>query len=73
MTVFWDTVPYSPTEIDGRFIGAYYIALTMEAVTTPETSVNFYEITRRNIPEYRDLYIRGRENLNINILPLHFE
>jgi hypothetical protein len=23
----------------------------MEAVSTPETSVNFYETTRRNIPE----------------------
>jgi hypothetical protein len=27
------------------------IALIMEAVSTSETSVNFYEITRRNIPE----------------------
>jgi hypothetical protein len=26
-------------------------ALTMEAVSTSETSVNFYETTRRNIPE----------------------
>jgi hypothetical protein len=25
--------------------------MMMEAVSTPETSVNFYQITRRNIPE----------------------
>jgi hypothetical protein len=27
------------------------IALMMEAASTTETSVNFYETTRRNIPE----------------------
>jgi hypothetical protein len=27
------------------------IALKMEAVSTSETSVNFYQTTRRNIPE----------------------
>jgi hypothetical protein len=28
----------------------------MEAVSTPETSVNFYETTRRNIPEDSHLH-----------------
>jgi hypothetical protein len=27
------------------------IAMIMEAVSTPETSVNFYQITRSNIPQ----------------------
>jgi hypothetical protein len=35
----------------------------MEAVSTSETSVNFYETTRRNIPEDSHLHIRRRENL----------
>jgi hypothetical protein len=37
MAVFWDVAPG--------------IALMMEAVNTSETSVNFYQTTRRNIPE----------------------
>jgi hypothetical protein len=32
------------------------IDLMMEAVSTSETSVNFYEITRRNIPEDSHIY-----------------
>jgi hypothetical protein len=35
----------------------------MEAVNTSETSVNFYETTRRNIPEDSHLHIRHRENI----------
>jgi hypothetical protein len=38
-TVFWDVAPCSIT------------AVMMEAVSTSETSVNFYETTRHNIPE----------------------
>jgi hypothetical protein len=49
-------------EIDGRFRGAYcfhqqgdvssgLIALIMEAVTTSEALVNFYETTQHNIAE----------------------
>jgi hypothetical protein len=34
---------------------ASIIALMMEAVSTSETSVNFYETKRRNIPE--DIFI----------------
>jgi hypothetical protein len=35
----------------------------MEAVNTKETSLNFYETTRRNIPENSHLHTRRRENL----------
>jgi hypothetical protein len=35
-----------------------------EAVGTSETADNFYEITRRNIPEICHLHTRHRENLN---------
>jgi hypothetical protein len=43
MTVFWD-------------IAHAIITLMMEAVGTPETSVNFCETTRRNIPEDSHLH-----------------
>jgi hypothetical protein len=36
--------------------------LMMEAVSISETSVNFYEITRHNIPENSHLHTRCREN-----------
>jgi hypothetical protein len=32
---------------------AYVIALMMEAASTSETSINFYQTTRRNNPEER--------------------
>jgi hypothetical protein len=34
------------------------IFLTMEAVSTSETSVAMYQTTQRNIPEYSHLHIR---------------
>jgi transposase-like protein len=34
----------------------------MEAVSISETSVNFYQTTRRNIPEDSHFHIRRREN-----------
>jgi hypothetical protein len=37
------------------------IALMMEAASTSETSVNFYQTTRRNIPE--NTFTRRRKNL----------
>jgi thiamine phosphate synthase YjbQ (UPF0047 family) len=43
------------------------IALTMEAIRTDETSVNFHETTRRYIPERCHLNARRRENLNSHI------
>jgi hypothetical protein len=39
------------------------IALMMEEVSTSETSVNFYQATRRNIPEDSRIHTRRRENL----------
>jgi hypothetical protein len=38
-------------------------ALMMEAASTFETSANFYQTTRRNIPEDSHLHTRRRENL----------
>jgi hypothetical protein len=40
------------------------IALNMEALSTPETVVNFYHTTRHIIPEDTHLYNRRLENLN---------
>jgi hypothetical protein len=45
MTVFWDVAPCSLVEV------SLLIALMMEAESTSETSVNFYQTTRRNNPE----------------------
>jgi hypothetical protein len=39
------------------------IVLMMETVSTSETSVNFYETTRRNIPEGCHLHTRHHENM----------
>jgi hypothetical protein len=41
MAVFWDVAPCSLVDTD----------LMMKAVSTSETLVNIYQITRRNIPE----------------------
>jgi hypothetical protein len=51
MTAFWDIAPRS------------LIALMMEAVRTSETSVNFYETTRRNIQEGFHLHTRRRQKI----------
>jgi hypothetical protein len=39
----------------------------MEAASTSETSVNFYQTTRRNIPEDSHLQNRRRENLKSHL------
>jgi hypothetical protein len=61
-TVYRYVQPYSLVETDRRFRGVYclhhqggVIALMMVVVSTSETSVSFYEITRRNIPEHSPL------------------
>jgi hypothetical protein len=58
MTASWDTAPCSVVEVDWRFClhhqgldASWSLALMMEAVRTSETSANFYETTRGNIPE----------------------
>jgi hypothetical protein len=55
MAVFWDVAPGCLVEVRDR--------LMMETVGTSETSVNFYQTTRRNIPEDSHLHTRRRENL----------
>jgi hypothetical protein len=74
MAVFWDVAPCSPVEVYRRFRGGCclhhqdddggVIDLMMEAASISETSVNFYETTRRNTPEDSHLHTRRRENLN---------
>jgi hypothetical protein len=49
MAVFWFVVPCSLVSI---------IAQMMEAARTYETSVNFYQTTRRNNPE--DSYLQAK-------------
>jgi hypothetical protein len=39
------------------------LALMMEVASTSETSVNFYQTTRRNNPEDSNCRTRRRENL----------
>jgi hypothetical protein len=53
ITAFWDIASCSLVHVDRRFRGAYFlhyqgvfIAQMMEAVSTYETSINFYETTR---------------------------
>jgi hypothetical protein len=51
MTVFWGIGPCSVVEVGQHFRGTYWrFALMMEAVSTVEMSVSFYETTRRSIP-----------------------
>jgi hypothetical protein len=49
-------------------ISASIIALMMEAISTSETYVNFYQNTRRNIPEDSHLHTRRRENLKSHLI-----
>jgi hypothetical protein len=56
ITVVWVVEPCTLIEIYQRYrrscaARCLLIALMMEAVGTSETSVNFYQITRRNNPE----------------------
>jgi hypothetical protein len=44
------------------------LALTMEAESTSETLISFYQTTRRNIPEDSHLHTRRRENLKSHML-----
>jgi hypothetical protein len=67
MIVFCDVAPCSLVEMTdvlkvrtASIIRA--IALMMEAVRTSETSVNFYQTARRNIPQGSYLHTRRRDN-----------
>jgi hypothetical protein len=48
------------------------IALMMEVESTSETSVNFYQTTRRNNPEDNHLHTRHRENLKSHLAYISF-
>jgi hypothetical protein len=47
------------------------IALMMEAASTSETLVNFYQTTRRYNPEDSHLHTRRLENLKSYLIQLH--
>jgi hypothetical protein len=58
MTVFWDVAPCSLVETDDDTVLLTVsitraIVLMMEAISTSETTVSFYQTTRRNIPDIR--------------------
>jgi hypothetical protein len=61
MAVFWVVAPCILVEVYRRF--SLLIALMTEAESTSETSVNFYQTTRRYNPEDSHLHTRRRENL----------
>jgi hypothetical protein len=48
--VFWDGAPYSMGDVDRLFRRCLFIVLMMEAASTSETSANFYQIIRHNLP-----------------------
>jgi hypothetical protein len=50
MLVFWD-------------VSDVLTASIIRAISTSETSVNFYQTARCNIPEYSHFHTRRRENL----------
>jgi hypothetical protein len=51
--IFWDVLPCSPIKLTdiSDVLTAFFITLWMEAVSTSETSVNFYQTTQHNNPE----------------------
>jgi hypothetical protein len=49
------------------------VALLMEAASTSETSVNVYQTTRRNNPEYSHLHAGHRENLKSHNVKMDLE
>jgi hypothetical protein len=49
------------------------IALMMEAASTSQTSVNFYQTTRRYNPEDSHLHTRRRENIRSYLANLYGE
>jgi hypothetical protein len=55
------------SEMLTAFIIKAIIFLMMEAASTSETSVNFYQTTRRNNPEDSHLHNFRRENLKYHL------
>jgi hypothetical protein len=66
LAVFWFVAPRSPVEVCRPFRGAFSLlamAVMMEAATSSETAVNFYQTTRCQNPEDSHLPTRHNENL----------
>jgi hypothetical protein len=60
MIVFWDVVPCSLVEVNRRYTGTYCLHHEGDhddEGSISETSVNFYQTTRPNIPE--DSHLHG--------------
>jgi hypothetical protein len=55
-----------------KLSAAYIIKAMMEAANTSETSVNFYQTTRRSNPDNSNLHIRRSENLKSHLVTLLF-
>jgi hypothetical protein len=53
-------------------VTASIIRAMMEAVSTSDVSVNFYETTRLNFPEDSHLHTRRRENLKSHLVISNF-
>jgi hypothetical protein len=68
MTVFWDVAPCSLVKVFLRFIDA--CCLIIKAASTSETSVNFYQTTRRNTPENTHLHTHNMK-FSITIRTTH--
>jgi hypothetical protein len=64
MAVFWYGAPCNLAEVYRRFRSA--CCLQHQAASTSEKSVNYYQNTRRNVPEDSHLHTRRRENLEFN-------
>jgi hypothetical protein len=62
MTVFWAVPPSSLVEVYH-----HQGALVMEAASTSETSVNFYQTRRRNNTEVSHIHTRRHENLKYHL------
>jgi hypothetical protein len=59
---------YKFTDVSEVFVASIIRALTKKAGSTSETWVNFYEITRRNIPKDSHLHTRRREKLKSQLV-----
>jgi hypothetical protein len=62
MAVFWVVAPCRLVEVFSEVLAAFIIALMMEAASTSEMSVNFYQTTQRYNPEDSHLLTCHREN-----------
>jgi hypothetical protein len=64
MAFFWDAAPCSLVKVHQRFRGVAVSTIALiQATSTSETFVNFYQTTRRNIPENSYVPIYRREDL----------